>query len=395
MAGCRLEAVSPLTFVILRAMAAGPDRPQIDRRPAPRIRLACPDVGTEELEAIKTALLSGILTNGPQTAAFEEVFARKHEVSHAVAFANGTVALAGIYTALGIGPGDEVIVPSMTFISTATSVVHVGARPVFAEILEGTFNLDPADVEARLTPRTRAIVPVHYGGQPANMAELASIAESAGVELIEDAAEAHGAIYRGRHVGGLGHAAMFSFTPTKNVTMGEGGIVTTDDDDLAARLRLLRNHGQTRLYEHESLGYNWRITEMQAAMGMVQMGKLDAILARKQANAQYLRTRLVDCPGVQLPSALEDRTHTYMLFTLTMPGEQRDRVMRSMLDSGIEARLYFPPAHLQTIFRSDNVRLPRTERLAGQMMSIPFHSRLTRTELDQVADQLRLATSLG
>lgn len=376
-------------------MAARSTKSSIHQRPVPRIRLASPDLGTEELEAIKGVLLSGVLTNGPQTAAFEDLFAQRHDVSHAVAFANGTVALAAIYMALGIGPGDEVIVPSMTFISTATSVLHVGARPVFAEILEGTFNLDPADVEARLTPRTRAIVPVHYGGQPANMAELASIARSAGVELIEDAAEAHGATYRGRHVGGLGHAAMFSFTPTKNITTGEGGVVTTDDDDLAARLRLLRNHGQTRLYVHESVGYNWRITEMQAAMGIVQIGKLDAILTRKQANAQYLRTRLSGCPGLQLPLALGDRTHTYMLFTLAMPSAQRDRVMGSMLDSGIEVRLYFPPAHLQQIFRSEGVKLPRTERLAGEMMSIPFHSRLSRAELDEIADQVKVATSRG
>jgi perosamine synthetase len=360
----------------------------------PRIRLASPDVGEEELESIRAALFSGVLTNGPHTAAFEMAFARRHQVPYAVAFANGTVALAAIYLALGIGPGDEVIVPSMTFISSATSVLHVGARPIFAEVTEDTFNLDPADVETRLTSRTRAILAVHYGGQPADLDELASIARGRGIVLIEDAAQAHGASYHERPVGGLGRAAMFSFTPTKNVTTGEGGLVTTNDEHLANQLRLLRNHGQTSLYQHDVLGYNWRITELQAAMGIVQIKKLDAILARKWANATYLRGRLLHAEAIELPVARPDRTHAYMLFTLKVKQDLRDKVMGSLLESGIEARLYFPPAHLQPVFRLGGVRLPRTERLAGQMLSIPFHSRLSTAELDIMADALVHATAL-
>jgi perosamine synthetase len=372
-------------------MASEPQDRRPSTAPKPTIRLASPDVGDEELEAIKSALFSGQLTDGPRTAAFEEVFALRHATSHAVAFSNGTVALAGIYLALGIGPGDEVIVPSMTFISTATSVLHVGARPVFAEVTEDTFNLDPSDVEARLTPRTRAIVAVHYGGQPADLAELSSIASGAGIALIEDAAQAHGASYQGKPVGGFGQAAMFSFTPTKNVTTGEGGIVTTNDGELAIRLRLLRNHGQTSRYHHDLLGYNWRITEMQAAMGVVQISKLDAILDRKWANAAYLRSKLADIPSLLPPVARVDRTHAYMLFTLKMPAALRDDVMRALLEDGIEARLYFPPAHLQPVFRDGEVSLPTTERLAGEMLSIPFHSRLSRTELDTIAEALKRA----
>ena len=358
----------------------------------PAIRLASPDVGQDDFEAIKRALLSGVLTNGPQTAAFEDVFAHRHGVSHAVAFANGTVALAGIYIGLGIGPGDEIIVPSMTFISTATSVLHVGAKPVFAEVAADTFNLDPADVEGRLTPRTRAIVAVHYGGQPADLAELGAIAKAAGVHLIEDAAQAHGAYYRGQPAGSFGRAAMFSFTPTKNITTGEGGMVTTNDEDLARQLRLLRNHGQRRLYEHASLGYNWRITEMQAAMGVVQMRKLDAILERKEANDRYLRGLLSDSDDFQLPVARPDRTHPYMLYTLKFREGLRDVVMDGLLDSGIEARVYFPPAHLQAVFKDGKVKLPRTERLAREMLSIPFHSKLDEAELDQIAGAIQKST---
>jgi perosamine synthetase len=372
-------------------MASEPQDRLASAQPTPTIRLASPDVGDEELEAIKSALFSGVLTDGPHTAAFEDVFAHRHAVSHAVAFSNGTVALAGIYLALGIGPGDEVIVPSMTFISTATSVLHVGARPVFAEVTEDTFNLDPSDVEARLTPRTRAIVAVHYGGQPADLAELSSIADGAGIALIEDAAQAHGASYQGKPVGGFGQAAMFSFTPTKNVTTGEGGIVTTNDGELATRLRLLRNHGQSGQYHHDLVGYNWRITEMQAAMGVVQINKLDAILDRKRANAAYLWDRLKDAPNIVLPITREDRTHAFMLFTVKIPANLRDHVMNALLEAGIEARLYFPPAHLQPIFRDSEVSLPTTERLAGQMLSVPFHSLLSRTELDTIAEALKRA----
>jgi perosamine synthetase len=386
--------MGPVVLVIIRSMPTGPKDTGVDTNWVPKIRLASPDVGEDELDAIKTALFSGVLTNGPQTIAFETAFASRHEVPHAVAFANGTVALAAIYLALGIGPGDEVIVPSMTFISSATSVLHVGAQPIFAEVMEDTFNLDPADVETRLTSRTRAILAVHYGGQPADLSELASIARHAGIDLIEDAAQAHGASYRGRPVGGFGRAAMFSFTPTKNVTTGEGGLVTTNDEDLAVRLRLLRNHGQTSLYHHDLLGYNWRITELQAAMGVVQVKKLDAILERKWANATYLRSRISDEGPIELPVARDDRTHAYMLFTLKVKEGLRDKVMGSLLESGIEARLYFPPAHLQPVFSHSGASLPRTERLAEQMLSIPFHSRLSTIELDDIAAALRHATAL-
>lgn len=356
-----------------------------------RTRLARPDVGDEELEAIAGVLRSGVLTNGPQTAAFEAVFARRHQVDHAVAMANGTVALAAMYLACGIGPGDEVIVPSMTFVSSATSVLHVGGTPVFADIDPQTFNLDPADVARRLTPRTKAILAVHYGGQPADMDELAQVADNAGVVLLEDAAEAHGASYRGRPVGGLSRAAMFSFTPTKNVTTGEGGMVTTGDAALAGALRLLRNHGQRSLYEHVELGYNWRITEMQAAMGVVQVAKLDGILARKWSNATYLTDRLACVPGVRAPVVRPDRTHSFMLFTVLVDRHVRRRVLDGLLESGIEARVYFPPAHRQPVLaRGRRPELPVTDEVAARMLSLPFHSRLSHGELDEIVSAVQV-----
>ena len=365
----------------------------------PRIRLARSDVGDEEVEAIRAVLASGFLTNGPRTKEFEAAFAARHATAHGVAFANGTVALQALYLAAGIGPGDEVVVPSMTFISTATSVLHVGATPVFADVDPETYDLDPADVARRVTPRTKAIVAVHYGGQAADMDELRAVADGCGALLFEDAAEAHGASYRGRPVGGLGAASMFSFTPTKNITTGEGGMVLTDDADLADTLRLLRNHGQSALYQHTVLGYNWRITEMQAAMGVVQTGRLDGILERKRANAVRMGQLLADVPGVRPPVVRPDREHVYMLYTTLLDaGIDRDAVLKRMLDMGIEARVYFPPAHRQPVFAATGgpaAELPVTEDLARRMLSLPFHSRLTSDELADVAGSLQDAISAG
>jgi perosamine synthetase len=341
-------------------------------------------VGAEELQAISDVFASGILTNGPATAAFEAAFAARHGVAHGVAFATGTLALSAIYLGVGIGPGDEVIVPSLTFISSATSVLHVGAQPVFAEVRPDTYNLDPSDVARRITPRTRAILAVHYGGQPSDLDKLTILAAEAGVLLLEDAAEAHGASWMGRPVGGVGAAGMFSFTGTKNMTTGEGGMVTTDDYELAERLRLLRNHGQTSLYHHDTLGWNWRMTEMQAAMGCVQLDRLTGIIERKRQNAIWMAGRLAEVVGLDLPPVAAEADPVYMLYTLRIH-HGRDRVLHALHAEGIEARLYFPPVHLQPIFAGRRACLPVTEALADELLSIPFHALLGPPELEAMA----------
>jgi perosamine synthetase len=359
-----------------------------------RIGLARPDVGQDEIEAVSRVLRTPILTNGPETAGFEREFADVHEAEHGVAFANGTVALVALYAALGIGPGDEVIVPSLTFVSSATSIVYAGATPVFAEVDPDTFNLDPGDVARRLSPRVKGILAVHYGGQPADLAELSALAADAGVALLEDAAEAHGARYRGRPVGMWGAAGMFSFTPTKNITTGEGGMVVTGDGDLARRLRLLRNHGQVSPYEHAVLGCNWRLSEMQAAMGRAQTAKLGAILARKRALAAELDRRLATVPGVQAPVVREDRDHVHMLYTVTLVGAdaaRRDAVIADLARQGIESRVYFPPAHRQPVFGGRPPDLPVTDDLARRILSLPIHSRLTSDEVADVAAGVAVA----
>jgi perosamine synthetase len=359
-----------------------------------RIGLAHPDVGEEEIEAVARVLRSHVLTNGPETAGFEREFADYHQAGHGIAFANGTVALVALFAGLGIGPDDEVIVPSLTFVSSATSIVYAGATPVFADVDRETFNLDPADVARRLGPRVKGILAVHYGGQAADLSELQALADDAGVVLLEDAAEAHGARYMGRHVGTWGIAGMFSFTPTKNITTGEGGMVLTDDGDLASRLRLLRNHGQTAPYEHALLGCNWRLSEMQAAMGRAQTAKLGSILARKRTLAADLDRRLDAVAGVQAPVVREDRDHVHMLYTVTLAGAdaaRRDSVIDDLAHQGIESRVYFPPVHRQPIFEGGPAELPVTEDLAGRILSLPMHSRLTCGEVADVATALTAA----
>ena len=357
---------------------------------APRIRLAKPDIGEEETEAVRDVLISGTLTGGQQNAAFEHEFADRHGAAHGVTFCTGTAALAAMLLAEEIGPGDEVIIPSMTFVSTATCVAHVGATPVFADIDPRTFNLDPGEIARLVTSRTRAVMTVHYAGQPGELDRLQKACAELGLLLLEDAAQAAGAEFRGRPVGTFGKSAMFSFTPTKNITTGEGGIVLTGDARTAEKLRLLRNHGQQRRYEHVLIGYNWRLTEMQAAIGRVQLRKLDAILARKRENAAWLSRRLAQIPGITPPYQVPHASSPHMLYTCLVAGN-RDAVLDHLLRSGIEARVYFPPAHLQPIFADRRRRLPVTEAVAARMLSIPMHSRLTPGELAEIADAVEEA----
>jgi perosamine synthetase len=353
----------------------------------PQIRLAKPDLGEEEVEAVRTVFASGTLTGGMQNVAFEREFANVHLAAHGVTFASGTVALTAMLLAGGIGPGDEVIVPSMTFVSSATSVRHVGATPVFADIDPRSFNLDPGEIARLTTSRTKAVIIVHYAGQPGDLDRIVAACDDNGLLLLEDAAQAAGADFRGTPVGTFGRSAMFSFTPTKNITMGEGGIVLTNNADTAERLRLLRNHGQRRTYEHVLLGYNWRLTEIQAAIGRVQLRKLDAILARKRANADWMSRRLARIPGITPPYQQPHATSAHTLYTCLLD-RNRDDVLAYLLQAGIEARIYFPPAHRQPIFSEYRQSLPVTEAVAAKMLSIPMHSRLQPDELAQIADAI-------
>lgn len=355
-----------------------------------QIRMARPTTGAEELAAITEVLESGILTNGPWTRRFEADTAARHGTKHGVAMANGTVALAAMYLASGIGPGDEVIVPSITFIATASAVVHVGATPVFADVEADTLNLDVDAAAAAITSRTKAIVPVHYAGQPADMQRFKELANTHGLVLLEDAAQAHGAVGQGRPAGSWGDSAMFSFTPTKNITTGEGAVVTTNSDELAHKLRLLRNHGMSAPYQHEMLGYNWRLSEMQSAMGVVQLQRLDTILSRKTKIVDALRSGLASIPGITVLVQRPDRTSSNMIFTVRVANGQRDELARSLANDGIETRIYFPPIHSQLPFSHLAVDpLPVTEAVAPELLSLPCHHRLDETDIQRIVATVR------
>ncbi|MDY7042585.1 MAG: DegT/DnrJ/EryC1/StrS family aminotransferase, partial [Chloroflexota bacterium] len=254
------------------------------------IAIAKPLMGAEEKQAVLAVLDSGMLAQGDRVAEFEEAFAAFCGVKHAIATSSGTTALHVALLAHGIGPGDEVITTPFTFIASANSVLYVGAKPVFVDIDPTTFNLDPAKIEAAITPRTKAILPVHLFGLPCEMPAISVLAKEHGLAVIEDACQAHGADIKGRRAGSFG-TGCFSFYPTKNITTAEGGMITTDADDIAEHARLIRSHGMRRRYYHESLGYNFRMTDIHAAIGLAQLPKLESFNERRIANARYLSAR--------------------------------------------------------------------------------------------------------
>ena len=350
------------------------------------IPVSHPMLGPEEEAAVVDVLRSGVVAMGPRTREFEEAWAAYCGVRHAVFMANGTVALEAALVALGIAKGDEVIVPSFTFNATASAILRAGARPVFVDVRVEDFNLDPDLVEAALTARTRAIMPVHLYGLMADMAPLQAIAERRGLLILEDAAQAHGATYRGRRAGSLGAAAMFSLYATKNITTAEGGFVTTDDDGVADRLRLHRNHGMDRRYHHAALGTNLRPTDIAAAIGLVQLGRLDERNEVRRRNAMRLNEGL---RGYLTPRVPAGREHVWHQYTVRFPGE-RDRVAAALAERGIGTMIYYPiPVHRQPYLEeflpgAGRQSLPVTERLASEVLSLPVRPDLSEAELEAI-----------
>ena len=355
------------------------------------IPVSRPIFGREEEEAVVGVLRSGMVAMGARTREFEEAWAEYCGVRHAVMLANGTVAYEAALRALDLRPGDEVIIPSFTFNATAAGVVQTGATPVFVDVREDDFCIDPSLVEAAITPRTKAIVPVHLYGLMADMGALRAVADRHGIPLVEDAAQAHGARYDGARAGSFGIAAMFSLYATKNLTTGEGGFITTDDDDLAARLRRYRNQGADRRYYHDELGTNLRPTEIAAAIGLVQLNHLDERNAQRRRNAARLNERL---EGFLTPHVPERREHVWHQYTVRFPGE-RDAVAAGLEARGIGSMVYYPvPIHRQAYLQrivpeAAAASLPVTERLAAEVLSLPVRPDLTDDELDQVADAVR------
>jgi perosamine synthetase len=353
------------------------------------IPVARPDIDEAEIAAVTEVLRSGMLAGGRRVAELETRWADFIGVRHAIAVSNGTVAEMCIFAGLGLGPGDEVITVGHTFNATVSSIMYTGATPVFVDIDPETYDIDPDQVAAAITPRTKAICPVHLFGLPADMDALVELAQRHGIALVEDACQAHGAQYRGRRVGSFGHGA-FSLYGTKNMTTGEGGLITTDDDALADWIRLYRNQGMRERYHHEILGYNFRLSDIAAAIGLCQLDKLERNTERRQAIAARYDEAFADLPVV-VPTVPADRTHVYHQYTLDV-GPARDAIVTDLASAGVSTGIYYPiPVHRQpyVLAMGIDVHLPVTERAAGRTLSLPMFPGLSEAEQSTVIGAVR------
>jgi len=346
--------------------------------------------------AIQAVLAHGEFILGPEVAVFERQWAEFCHVPHAVGVSSGTDALHLILRALGIGAGDEVITAANTFIATAEAISYAGAKPVLADCRIEDYLIDPAAVAAAITPRTRAIIPVHLYGQPANMNALAALARHKGLALIEDAAQAHGAaLVDGRVCGSLGLAAAFSFYPAKNLgAFGDGGAVTSSDEGLAGKLRLLRNWGSVVKYHHEVQGFNSRLDTLQAAILSVKLRRLGAWNDARRTAAGWYRAALAGCPGLVLPAeAAWTGRHAYHLFVVRLPERDRDAIARELAARGVQTVVHYPvPIHLQKAYADLGLgqgAFPNAEAAARTILSLPIYPEITQAQVGHVADSLR------
>lgn len=366
----------------------------------PTIPMSSPDLDASDEAAVLAVLRSGRLALGPQTEAFEAAVAEHVGVPHAVAVSSGTAALHMLVRALGLGPGDEVLVPSFTFAASVNALLFERATPVFVDAEPDTYNPDPADMERKVTKRTRAIMAVDVFGHPAEWDALLGIAERHGLRVIDDSCEALGASYRGTPLGQFGDAATFAFYPNKQITTGEGGMVVTGDASVAALCRSLRNQGRPEMgawLEHERLGYNYRLDEMSAALGASQMRRLDTILAARERVAALYTARLRGLDWVRPPVVRPHVQMSWFVYVVTLaPGLDRDAVIRAMESRGVPARGYFAPIHKQPYLRghpSAAARLPVAEAASTRTLALPFHNRLAEAEVDHVVATLEASVA--
>ncbi len=343
------------------------------------IPIARPILGEEELAAVKDVLASGHLVQGPKVKAFEDAFAAYLGRKHAIAVSNGTTALHVALLAHGVHAGQEVLIPPLTFFATASMVLACGAKPVFVDVDRASYNMDPAKVAGAITRRTAAVMPVHLCGQTADMDPILEAAKDHDIPVIEDAAQAHGAEYKGKKAGNLGTTACFSFYATKNMTTGEGGMVVTDDDEVAAKARLLRAHGETSKYEHVILGYNYRMTEIAAAIGLVQLKKLEGWVRRRRENAKALTKGLAEVEGLVPPVEGNWMVHAYYQYIVRAEPSfrlSRDEIVAALTEEGVGCRASYPgPLYAQKALRDLKVRgrCPMAEQVVGRLFELPVH----------------------
>ena len=348
------------------------------------INIAKPMIGDEEKHAVLEVLDSGILAQGPRVKAFEAAFAEMCEVKHAIATSSGTTALHTALLAHGLGPGDEVITSSFTFIASANSIHYTGARPVFVDINPRTFNIDPGLIEPAITRSTKAIMPIHLFGLCCEMDPIVELAQKHGLVILEDACQAHGAAYQDKKAGSFG-TGVFSLYPTKNITSAEGGMITTNDPDVAEKSRTIRQHGMRRRYYHDELGFNYRMTDVHAAIGLAQLKKLDHYNLKRLENARFLSQNL---EGVITPYVPDGCQHVFHQYTVRVPNGRRDALLEHLNACEIMTSIYYPvPVHKQTFYMQElgySLSLPVAEMVAQEVLSLPVHPGLSRADLERI-----------
>ena len=357
-----------------------------------------------DIESVTNVIKRGSYwATGPEIKEFEEKIVGYVGTKYAVTFNSGTSALHALLLAYDLKQGDEVIVPSFTFITTANAPLFVGAKPVFAEIEDRTYGLDPEDVKKRITPKTKAIIPIHYGGCPCLIRELKEIAEDHNLLLIEDAAESLGAKINDNKVGTFGDSAMFSFCQNKVISTGEGGAITTDSKEIYEKLKLIRSHGRletqdyfssTEYMDYVTLGYNFRMPTMNAALGLSQLKKIDKVIKMRRDKAEYMTKKLSRIKEITLPTAPPDYFHVYQMYTIRIDGTRqiRDRLIQYLGDKGISTKVYFEPVHLSYFYKNKfgfkGGDLPVTERIADQVLTFHTHPLLKNEEIDYISEEI-------
>jgi perosamine synthetase len=358
------------------------------------IPIAKPLISQEEIDGVIEVMRSGTIAEGPMVKRFEDAFKDYIGTEHAIAVNSGTAALHIALLARGIGKGDEVITTPFTFIATANSILYTGARPVFTDIEPDTFNIDPEDIKRKITKNTKAIIPVDLYGHPAEMKAIMDIAKDHGLAVIEDACQAHGAAYRGKMIGSF-DIGCFSFYPTKNMTSGEGGMITCSDEKLAEKARAIRSHGSRVKYYHDTMGFNMRMTDIAAAIGLAQLKKVDEFNKKRMENAGYLTGRLKGIEGIVTPRERPDCRHVYHQYTIRVTDPfpvDRDDLSRELSKAGIGNSIFYPvPIHKQEFYRQlgYDESHPVSEQASKEVISLPVHPSITRADLEQVTSAFR------
>jgi len=348
------------------------------------IPIAKPLISEEEIEAVKSVMLSGNIAQSKKVDEFEKQFADYIGTEYAISTSNGTTALHVALLSNGIRKGHEVITTSFTFVATANSVLFTGAKPVFVDIDSDSFTIDSSQIEDKITSKTKAIMPVHLYGQPAEMKVIKDICEDYDLKLIEDAAQAHGAKFDGKKVGSFGTGS-FSFYPTKNMTTSEGGMITTNDKSVYELSKKIRNHGQEKRYYYDTLGFNFRMTDICAAIGICQLNKLDGFNKSRRINAEFLSKRLSKLDYIECPKTFSNREHVFHQYTIRIKNGKREDLIKALEKAGIGYGIYYPlPLHKQPLYieLGYNDRLPKTEKASEEVVSIPVHPSLKKEDLE-------------